>query len=98
MKELPKEAPDEVRKVAQTLIARYKKARKDASSYIYFARHDPEQVSEEWAIADNFERNETLVFKVATSKWWCRDLYTGTDMALSGLEGALKAARTWKLN
>jgi len=98
MKALPKEAPGEMHTVAQTLIARYEKTGKDASGYIYFDRHQSEHVPEEWAIADNFERNEAIIFKVATSQWCRRDIYTGTDTKLSGIGAALKAARAWKLN
>jgi len=95
--DLPKEAPEEVRKVAQLLIARYEKAGRDASGYVLVRRHESDLVPEEWAIADNFERNDPLIFKVANSQWCRRDGYTGTDTGLSGLGAALKAARTWKL-
>lgn len=98
MKTLPKEAPEEVHKVAQALIAKYMKAGKDASSYIYFDRHESELCPEEWAIADNFERNEALIFKVGTFQWCQRGIYTGSDTRLLGLGGALKAVRSWKLN
>jgi hypothetical protein len=98
MKELPKEAPDEVHKIAQLLIARFKEAGKDASEYIYFSRDGSEQIPEEWAIEDNFQRNDALIFKVATSQWCHRGIATDDDVDLSGLGGAIKAVRAWRLN
>ena len=93
-KELPKEAPDEVHRVSQAIIAKFQKARKDPRDYVYYVLRNSGTNSEAWSIADNFERNEALIFKVKSSEWYRRDIYTGSDSRVIG--GVLKSVRAWK--
>ena len=94
LKKLPKEAPAEVHRVSQALIAKYQKARKDPRDYVFYVLRDSGTDSEAWSIADNFESNESLIFKVKSSEWYRRDIYVGTDSRVIG--GVLKAVRRWK--
>ena len=93
-KELPKEAPDEVHRVSQALTAKYQNARKNPCDYVFYVLRDSGTDSEAWSIADNFERNESLIFKVKSSEWYRRDIYVGTDSKVIG--GVLRAVRRWK--